>query len=600
MKNKMQIKFYKRLYLRSSAFICGSLLFFTSLTSPTAQAQLSRDTPELPSAITAKKAVTAKQYMVVAAHPLAVGAGVEMLAKGGSAIDAAIATQLVLNLVEAHASGIGGGAYILQWHQKTKTLSAIDARETAPAAATPTMFLDEKGQPMRFASAVIGGRSVGVPGLLRGLEAAHARDGKLPWATLFQPAIRIAEQGFPLPVRMHTHLENEKILKEQAATRDYFYVNGSPKAVGTIIKNPAFAAVLKRLAKEGADAFYKGELAHDIAEAVQQNPYSKGGLTVEDLANYRARTVEALCGTYREYKLCGMPPSSSGGIAVLQIMQALEPFDMKSLKPAIARTVPVGAVHLFAEAGRLAFADRDRYAADDRFADVPIVGLINKTYNHKRSKLISSEKSMGRADAGVPEGVRIAMADDNALELASTSHISIVDAEGNAVSMTTTIETNFGSRVWVHGFLLNNQLTDFSLSPVIDGKPVANAVAPGKRPRSAMAPFLVFDRDGKLIEVVGAPGGPPIINYVAKTLVATLDWGMNIQDAIALPNFGSRNGATELESGTTLETTAASLKAMGHDIRLGNFTSGLHGIMITKDGLVGGADPRREGVAKGK
>jgi gamma-glutamyltranspeptidase / glutathione hydrolase len=563
---------------------------------PIASFSQTQAAPELASGFTDKKAVTAKKYMVAAAHPAAVQAGLKILDKGGSAVDAAIATQLVLNLVEAHASGIGGGAFIMHFDAKSKAVTAIDARETAPGAVKPDMFLDAQGKPMKFLDAVIGGRSVGTPGLLRGLEAAHARHGKLEWAALFQPAIEMAEQGFPLPARLQLHVTNDKALPNNPAAKAYFYnADGTPKQVGALMKNPEFAAVLRRVAKEGPDAFYEGEVAKDIVAAVRNHPTNPGTLTEDDLATYRARTVEPICGKYRAHKLCGMPPSSSGGVAVLQILGALERFDMKSVRPGSTE-----AVHIFSEAGRLAYADRERYLGDDRFASVPIAGLIDPAYIKSRSAAIKAEKSMGKADAGVPSGVQVAMADGDALELPCTSHISIVDGEGNAVSMTTTIESFLGSRTFVRGFLLNNQLTDFSMTPTDNGRPVANAVYPGKRPRSSMAPFIVFDDKDKLKMVVGSPGGSAIINYVAKTIVASLDWGMDVQSAISLPNFGSRNGPTELEKGTPLESLVGPLKALGHDARAVDLTSGIHAIMVTPAGLVGGADPRREGVAQGR
>ena len=553
-------------------------------------------TPELSSGFTEKKAVTAKKYMIAAAHPAAAAAGLKILDKGGSAVDAAIAAQLVLNLVEAHASGIGGGAFIMLYDAKHKAVTAIDSRETAPAGVKPELFLDAQGKPLKFLDAVIGGRSVGTPGLLRGLEAAHARYGKLEWAALFQPAIDLAEQGFPLPARLQLHVSNDKTLANNPAAKAYFYQpDGTPKQVGALMKNPEFAAVLRRVAKEGPDAFYKGDVARDIVAAVRNHPTNPGFLSEEDLANYRARTVEPICGNYRAYRLCGMPPSSSGGVGVLQMLGVLERFDMKSVRPGSTE-----AVHLFSEVGRLAYADRERYLGDDRFTPVPVAGLVDPAYVKSRSALIRPEKSMGKAEAGVPSGMKVAVADGDTLELPSTSHIVIVDGEGNAVSMTTTIEAFLGSRTFVRGFLLNNQMTDFSMTPVENGRAVANSVYPGKRPRSSMAPFIVFDDKDKLKMVVGSPGGSAILNYVAKTVVATVDWGMDVQSAISLPNFGSRNGPTELEKGTPLEALIGPLKALGHDARAIDLTSGIHAIMVTPAGLVGGADPRREGVALGR
>jgi gamma-glutamyltranspeptidase/glutathione hydrolase len=533
--------------------------------------------------------------MVVAAHPLAVDAGLKMLERGGSATDAAIAVQMVLNLVEPQASGIGGGAFIMHYDATKKITSAYDGRETAPQAATPELFIGADGKPMRFQDAVIGGRSVGVPGLLRVVEMAHARHGKLPWATLFEPAIALAENGFALSARVQTHIANEKILSKDLKAREYFYLaDGTPKITGAILKNPEFAAVLRRIAKEGPDAFYTGSLAKEIVAAVRGHSTNPGTLSEEDLISYRARSVEPLCAPYRRYRVCGMPPPG-GGVTVLQMLKTLERFDMKAVRP-----YSTEAVHLFAEAGRLAYADRERYLADDRFASVPIAGLVDAAYNRRRSEQIRPEKSMDRAEAGMPENAIVAMADGDTHEFPSTSHISIVDRDGNAVSMTTSIESRFGSRIFVRGFLLNNQLTDFSMTPTNNGRPVANSVYPGKRPRSAMSPTLVFDADNRLYMVLGSPGGSFIINFVAKTLVAMLDWGMDIQSAISLPNFGSRNGPTEIEKGSPVENLIGPLKSMGHEVRAIDLTSGLHGIMRTSDGWQGGADPRREGVAQGR
>lgn len=559
------------------------------------RAQTEPTAPELPSGRHEKKLAIATKYMVAAAHPLAVEAGLKMLQRGGSAIDAAIAVQMVLNLVEPQASGIGGGAFIMHFDVKQKSTVAYNGRETAPMAATPNLFIGYDGKPMRFQDAVVGGRSVGVPGLLRVVEMAHARHGRLPWASLFEPAIALAENGFALSPRLQIHLVNEKILPKDAEARTYFYLpDGTPKPVGAILKNPAFAAVLRRIAKEGPDAFYAGTLAKEMVAAVRGHATNPGSLTEDDLLNYRARSGAPLCASYRSYRVCTVPPPG-GGLTVLQILKTLERFDLKAVRPGSTE-----AVHLFAEAGRLAYADRERYLGDDRFTPIPTAGLTDAAYNRRRSELIRPGISMGRADAGVPENAKVEMADGDTMEFPSTSHISIVDGDGNAVSMTTTIESVFGSKIFVRGFLLNNELTDFSMTPFNNGLTVANAVYPGKQPRSAMSPTLVFDGADRLHMVIGSPGGPLIINYVAKTLVATLDWGMDIQSAISLPNFGSRNGPTEIEKGTSIENLIGSLKSIGHEVRVNDLTSGLHGIMRTSTGWQGGADPRREGIASGK
>ncbi|QJR12370.1 Glutathione hydrolase proenzyme [Usitatibacter rugosus] len=558
-------------------------------------AQLRPSQPEPPSGWTPKTLAHAKRFMVAAASPLAVDAGVKMLEQGGSAVDAMIATQLVLTLVEPQASGLGGGAFFLYYDAATKHVSAIDARETAPAGATPELLMKD-GKPMAFQQAVVGGRSVGTPGTPRLLEVAHARHGKLPWAKLFEPAIALAENGFPLSPRVAELLTKDKGLTDNPAARAYFFdPDGKPKTRGAMMRNPELAKTLRLLAAKGADAYYTGDVATDIAAAVRGHATNPGTLSTDDLAAYRVRDVDPLCGPYRTLRVCGMPPSSSGGIAVLQILGVLEKHDIAAARPNSTQ-----AVHLFAEAQRLAFADRNRYVGDDRYVDVPVTGLVDARYIAQRSQLVRAEKSMGRAEAGTPPGTKVALADDPVDEVAGTSQIAIVDAAGNAVSMTTTIEGFFGSKLMVRGFLLNNELTDFNFNPVEDGRLVANSVAPGKRPRSSMAPFLVFDaKTGALDMVVGSPGGSLIIGYVAKAIVGVYDWKLDMQKAIDLPNRGSRNGPTEIEKGTELEGLAAALKTMGHEVSVIDMTSGLQGIRRVPGGWEGGADPRREGVARG-
>jgi len=582
----------KEKHLRIQSFFLASLLVASTL----ATAQLRPAEPEGASGWTPKKLATAKRYMVAAAHPLAVEAGLKMLDKGGSAVDAMIAAQLVLNLVEPSSSGLGGGAYLLHYDAKSKALRAYDGRETAPAGATAALFARADGTPMEFLDARVGGRSVGVPGTPRLLEVAHARHGKLAWSTLFQPAIALAEKGFPVSPRFHQLADNDPGLAEEAATRAHFFdAGGHAKAVGTIIRNPEFAATLRAIAARGADAFYTGDIARDMVAAVRGHR-NAGTLSLEDLSTYRVRDVDALCGIYREWRLCGMPPSSSGGIAVLQILGMLSSHDMAKVRPGSAE-----AVHLLSEAARLAFADRGRYLGDDRYVDVPVKGLLDAGYVASRAQLLHPGKSMTKAEAGSPPGAKVAFADDPVDEAAGTTQVAIVDADGSAVSLTASIEAAYGSRVMVRGFLLNNELTDFNFLPFEDGAPVANAVAPGKRPRSSMAPFLVFDRASGAFEMtVGSPGGSQIIGYVAKVLVATLDWKMDLQAAIDLPNFGSRNGPTEIEKGTELESVRGALKAMGHDVLAMDMTSGVQGIRRTARGWEGGADPRREGVARGR
>jgi gamma-glutamyltranspeptidase/glutathione hydrolase len=568
------------------------LPFLFSLAASLAFAQ---PAPEPASSITPKQAASAKQFMIAAAHPLAVEAGYRVLKRGGGAIDAAIAAQMVLNLVEPQSSGIGGGAFILHYSAREARLAAYDGRETAPASARGEGFIGADGQALTFLDAVVGGKSVGAPGVLRALELAHRKHGKLPWAELFAPAIELARAGFPLSPRLHSLLARVRLPgRDQAMRRLYYRADDTPKPAGTMLKNPELAATLTQIADRGADAFYRGAIARDIAEKVRlaANP---GDLGADDLARYQAKEREPLCGPYRQWKVCGMPPPSSGGVAVLQALGILQ-----ILAPERLAADPARAAHLIVEAERLVYADRDRYLADADFVPVPVAGLIEPSYLAGRAALIRAERSMQRAQPGTPRGAPIAgLGDDAAPEFDSTSHLSIVDASGNAVAMTTSIEFAFGSQQTVRGFLLNNQLTDFSFLPRQDGKPVANRIEPGKRPRSAMAPTMVFDRDGRLILLVGSAGGSAIINHVIKILVAALDWDMDIQAAISLPNFGSRNGPTELELGTAAASWAESLKALGHEVRVIDMASGLHGIMRTREGWLGGADPRREGVAKG-
>ncbi|MDP2400046.1 MAG: gamma-glutamyltransferase [Burkholderiales bacterium] len=570
-------------------------LLWAALSLPL-QAQTDRPAqPEPPTGRSDKTLAHAQRHMVAAAHPLAVEAGLKILDAGGSAVDAMITVQLVLNLVEPHASGLGGGAFLMHYNAGHREIQAYDGRETAPAAATAELFMRD-GKAMQFREAVAGGRAVGTPGVARLLEQAHRKHGRLPWALLFEPAIALAEKGYPMSRRVHALLLREEALAGEAAAREHFLnADGTPKAAGTIMRNREFAETLRALQSGGADAFYRGAIARDLVAAVRGHARNPGVLDLKDLDDYQVREVDPLCAPYREYRVCGMPPSSSGGIAVLQMLGMLSHHDLSALAPG-----SVQAVHLLAEAGRLAYADRDRWVADDRFVEVPVAGLLDPGYLASRARLISNERSMVKAEAGTPPGARLVHADDTLEEVTGTSHVAIIDAAGNAVSLTTTIENFFGSRLMVRGFLLNNQLTDFNFNPQQDGRTVANAVAPGKRPRSSMAPTLVFRKNGDLHLVVGSPGGSRIINYVAKTLIATLDWNMDIQSAIALPNAGSRNGPTEIERDTAYAALAEPLQAMGHEVQLVDMTSGLHGIMRAGRGWQGGADPRREGIAKGR
>lgn len=547
------------------------------LLAASAWAQAVDTAPEAATGRQDKAAASAQRFMVAAAHPLAAEAGRGILSAGGSAVDAAIAVQMVLNLVEPQSSGIGGGAFLLHWDAANRAVQAYDGRETAPAAAMPGRFLGPNGTPLAFRDAVGGGLSVGVPGVLRMLEMAHSAHGKLPWARLFEPAIRLAEHGFSLSPRLHALLKAE--------------FGGAAEPVGTLVRNPDFAATLRLIARDGADAFYQGPLAERIVATVRGAARHPGDLSLADLAAYRARERSPVCGAFRTWTVCGMPPPTSGGIAVLQILGLMGHFPPQP-------PMSVAGAHLFAEAGKLAFADRNRYVADPDFVAVP-AALLAPDYLKRRAALIDPSQAMPTAQPGeLPE--RHGWADDRAAELPSTSHISIVDGQGNAAAMTTSIENAFGSKLTVGGFLLNNQLTDFSFRPDEDGRPVANRVEPGKRPRSSMAPTLVFDGAGRLRLVTGSPGGSGIIAYVARSILAVLDGGLTPQAAATLPHVLNRNGPTELEQGTAAESLSAPLKALGHSVRLVETTSGLHLIAVTPDGLQGGADPRREGVAVGE
>ncbi|GLX80073.1 gamma-glutamyltranspeptidase [Thalassotalea insulae] len=550
--------------------------------------------PEAATGIEQKQAVKAKKFMVVAANPYASRIGYNILKQGGSAIDAAIAVQMALNLVEPQSSGIGGGSFILHWDRHQQKLTTFDGRETAPKRAQQDLFLDQSGKAIPWIKAVVGGRSVGVPGVLSALKKAHQQYGKLPWEMLFQDAIKLAESGFRVSPRLQklVELEFNPGITELPEIYHYFFPNGRPVQAGDKLKNPKLAKVYSTIAKEGITPFYRGWIAKSIVKAVQESPIAPGVLSLEDMANYQAVERAAVCGAYRKYQICGMAPPSSGGVAVIQILSQLAPFKMFQRKFEDVQTV-----HLFTQSSRLAFADRERFMADNDFVKVPVDGLLEPAYLQQRTELINIHQDVNRAQPGMPKGA-LALADDNALELPSTSHISIVDADGNAVSMTTSIEMGFGSAVMVEGFILNNQLTDFSLQPEVNGKLVANRLEPLKRPRSSMAPMMVFE-DGALKIVVGSPGGSRIIDYVAQTLLAMLDWQLNPQEAINLPKVTNRNRVTTLEKGTSIEQIKSGLEAKGHKVYLRDLNSGLHAIEVTPYGLVGGADPRREGKVMG-
>ncbi len=589
----------------------AALAVLAACAGTTATAQPVAIAPEAASGWHDKALVTAHRWMVATANPLATDAGYCVLAAGGSAVDAAIAIQLVLGLVEPQSSGLGGGAFMLVHDARTGRATVYDARETAPAAATPQRFLDADGQPLAFHAAVVGGRSVGVPGVPRLLGDAHKAHGRLPWARLFEPALELAEQGFAVSPRLHALIASERYFRQPRIRAYFLDADGAPLAVGAHLANPAYAATLRTLAHEGADAFYRGALADDVIATANGYAPNPGDLTRDDLARYRVVAREPVCGTYHALRVCGPPPSSSGGITLLQMLGMLEPYPLADMGAA-----SLWSVHFIAGAGSLAYADRDAFIADPAFVDVP-AGLLDRDYLRERGLLIRTDHVFDRALPGNPRGAAPATAAAAASlvgtpaaargdiattpEFPSTSHFVVVDGDGNAVTMTTTVEDQFGSRLMTAGgFILNNQLTDFSFVPERDGKPVANRVEPGKRPRSAMAPTIVYDAQGRVLLLLGSPGGSAIINYVAKTLIAIVDWHLDPQAAIALGNFGSRNGPIELERGTPVADLAPRLTAMGHAVVVNEQTSGVQAILRTRDGWAGGADPRREGTVRGR
>ncbi|MBC7133735.1 MAG: gamma-glutamyltransferase [Roseovarius sp.] len=552
--------------------------------------------PALEAAARAKaegRPVEADRWMIAAAHPLAVEAGAGVLRAGGTAADAVVAVQAVLGLVEPQSSGLGGGAFLV-WHDgATGEMTTLDGRETAPLAATPTLFQDAGGAPLEFFEAVVGGRSVGVPGAPALLAEAHRRWGRTDWAGLFADAIRLAEDGFTVSPRLAGLVAGDAArLARDADTRAYFLPGGQPLQTGATLRNPAYADTLRRLAAEGARPFYQGDIAADIVARVQGAEGNPGLLSLTDLAIYQVRERPPVCAPYRGYEVCGMGPPSSGGVTVGQILGLLAPHDLAALGPDGAE-----AWRLIGDATRLAFADRGRYLADSDFVPVPVRGLLAPDYLATRAALLRGDAALPEVAPGRPEFDHARdWGTGQDLTQPGTSHVSIVDSYGNALAMTSSIENAFGARLMVRGFLLNNQLTDFSFASHDDGLPVANAVAPGKRPRSSMAP-TILRHEGVPVLVLGSPGGSRIIPYVARTIVAMVDWGMDPQTAVALPHLVNRFGTYELEAGAAWRAPA--LRALGYEVAPAGMTSGLHVIEIGPR-LRGGADPRREGLAHGE
>lgn len=552
--------------------------------------------PEAATGYAARPLASARRHMIAAADPLAAEAGREMLRQGGSAVDAAIAAQLVLGLVEPQSSGLGGGAFLVVYDARDQIVKSYDGRETAPASATPDRFLSSN-TPLDFDTAVRSGLSIGVPGTVRVLEMAHARHGRLDWDRLFEPAIRAAEQGFPVSQRLSHLLTLNGPASFAPAARSYFFdAGGKAAAPGSHLVNPEYATTLKLLASKGAGAFYGGEIARAIVTAVDAAPLG-GGMTMNDLESYKAIERPALCFTYRDRRICGMGPPSSGGIAVAQTLLLIEPFaDVRGASAAMMAQ----ALHLIGEAEKLAFADRNRYLADPDFVPVP-GGLLNGAYLDKRRSLIDRQKAMAAPEPGLPPGLsKRSFGIDATSERAGTSHVSVIDDLGNAVAMTTTIEGEFGSHQWAAGFLLNNELTDFSFLPVdAEGHAIANRVEGGKRPRSSMSPTLIFNEAGAVEAATGSPGGSRIIFYVVKSVIALLDWGMNPAASAALPNFGAAGGTFEIDDGPATAILISELEGYGHTVARRLMTSGIHTVVRRQDRLEGGADPRREGIALG-
>ncbi|MCR9135577.1 MAG: gamma-glutamyltransferase [Alphaproteobacteria bacterium] len=568
--------------------------------TPAALSQEAADAvaPELATGISDRTSVSTEKFMVAAANPLAAKAGHDVLADGGNAIDAMVAVQMVLGLVEPQSSGIGGGAFLVYYDNAGDRLTTYDGRETAPLAATPTLFLNDDGEPLKFFDAVVGGRSVGTPGTVKLLYETHRLHGKLPWSGLLQPAITLADLGFEVSPRLNQLITADaERLSVHEETRNYFLdADGAPHPVGHVLKNPKYAATLRLLADGGADAFYKGPVAMGIVEAVL-NTDNPGVLSPADLANYRMRERPPVCIVYRTYDVCGMGPPSSGALTVGQILGLVEPFDLAALGPENPESW-----RIIGEASRLAFADRGRYMADSDFVPMPTRGLLDRAYLDERAKLIEPGGVLAKEDAAAgspPWDHAMLLADDESLELPSTSHFSIADPFGNVVSMTTTIENGFGSRVMTQGFLLNNELTDFSFRTHRGGVPIANRVEPGKRPRSSMSPTIIM-KDDEPYAAIGSPGGSRIIGYVAKTIIGHIDWGLDIQSSVNLPHLVNRFGTFDLEKGTAAENLAEPLQSLGYETNVRDLTSGIHAIVFGDENLTGAADPRREGIATGQ
>jgi gamma-glutamyltranspeptidase/glutathione hydrolase len=582
----------KTLHLSLAITLCASTLY-ANAQDATPQASDSV-APEAASGIVTKNSVRAEHFMVATANPLASQAGYDVLKAGGSAADALVAVQTVLGLVEPQSSGLGGGAFLVYYDAKAGKVTSFDARETAPLAATPELFQDENGEPLKFFNAVVGGLSVGTPGTVKLLSELHKRYGTQRWSSLLKPAQTLATEGFEVSPRLAGAIADDtERLSRYPDTHNYFFnEQGEPLTAGAILKNPDYAKTLKTLAKDGADAFYSGKIAEDIVAKVNGVEDNPGVLSMNDFAAYEVKEREAVCAPYKQFDVCGMGPPSSGALTIGQILGIISHFDISELGADSAE-----AWQIIGDASRLAFADRGRYMADTDFVPMP-EGLLEPAYLAARAKLITPGVKLETATAGEPAWEKpVQMAMDESIEFPSTTHIVIVDAEGNIISMTSTIENGFGSRVMSNGFLLNNELTDFSFRSYSNGYPIANRVEPGKRPRSSMSPTIVL-QDGEPYLAIGSPGGSHIIGYVASTIIAHLDWDMDIQQAINLPHLINRFGTYDIEEGTDAEKLKKPLEDMGYTTNLRSLTSGIQAVLIG-DTLIGGADPRREGLVLG-
>ncbi|MFT5557905.1 MAG: gamma-glutamyltranspeptidase/glutathione hydrolase [Sphingobacteriales bacterium] len=551
--------------------------------------------PETATSYKQKTSVVANQYMVAAANPLAVEAGYQVLKNGGNAADALVAVQTVLGLVEPQSSGLGGGAFLVYYDAKLNVLTTFDGRETAPLAANPELFQDSDGEPLTFYDAVVGGRSVGTPGTVKLLATLHEKYGSKKWSELFQPAQKLANNGFTVSQRLASSIEKDKArLSRYPDTKAYFFTkNGEPLPEGSLLKNKKYAETLSVIAQKGEKAFYQGQIAEDIVNKVTGITDNPGVLALEDFSTYKIIERQAVCAPYHQYSVCGMGPPSSGALTIGQILGIASHFDLKKLGADSPE-----AWQIIGDASRLAFADRGRYMADSDFVPMP-EGLLNAEYLAERAKLIQPGKALSEVSPGSPPWKNaIALANDESIEFPSTTHIVITDREGNTLSMTSTVENGFGSRVMSNGFILNNELTDFSFSSYKDGYPIANRVEPGKRPRSSMSPSIIME-DSKPYMALGSPGGSRIIGYVASTIIAHLDWGMGIQQAIDLPHLVNRFGTYDLEQGTEAIRFKKALEMMGYKVNIRDLNSGLHAILFKDGKLIGGADPRREGIALG-